>query len=164
LCYLKLKDEASRRMVLEKLVVGLPGSDRDGGKGRPILDELTDFDPAKLMRRTWCMRSSAALAGRLKPSSPCSRHTLRKSAGHHRQPAGGQLQPKIARRHRGRSPESEHDGRIQKSQLPIGITGVSQNNRRWLASCIPARATVAGAYPGGSGMAELPQPSKACKL
>jgi hypothetical protein len=49
MCYLKLKDEASARTVLEKLVADCPGQTEIVEKARPILDELTDFDPAKLM-------------------------------------------------------------------------------------------------------------------
>jgi tetratricopeptide (TPR) repeat protein len=49
MCYLKLKDEASARAALEKLVADYPGQTEIVEKARPILDELTDFDPATLM-------------------------------------------------------------------------------------------------------------------
>ena len=49
MCYLKLKNEASARTALEKLVADYPGQTEIVEKARPILDELTDFDPARLM-------------------------------------------------------------------------------------------------------------------
>lgn len=49
MCYLKLKDEASARTALEKLVADYPAQTEIVEKARPILDELTDFDPARLM-------------------------------------------------------------------------------------------------------------------
>jgi len=50
MCYLEAQRRASARMVLEKLVAGYPAQTEIVEKARPILDELTDFDPAKLMR------------------------------------------------------------------------------------------------------------------
>lgn len=49
LCYLKMKDEASARRVLEKLVSDYPGETELIARAQPILDELADFDPAALM-------------------------------------------------------------------------------------------------------------------
>ena len=49
MCYLKLKDEASARAVLERLVTDYPSQSEIVEKARPVLDELTDFDPAALM-------------------------------------------------------------------------------------------------------------------
>jgi len=49
MCYLKLKDEASARAALEKLVTDYPDQTEIVEKARPLLDELTDFDPATLM-------------------------------------------------------------------------------------------------------------------
>jgi hypothetical protein len=49
MCYVKLKDDASARAALEKLVNNYPGQTDLVEKARPVLDELTDFDPAALM-------------------------------------------------------------------------------------------------------------------
>jgi hypothetical protein len=49
MCYLKIKDEASARTALEKLVADYPGQTDLIEKARPVLDDLTDFDPAALM-------------------------------------------------------------------------------------------------------------------
>jgi hypothetical protein len=49
MCYLKLKDEASARTVLERLVTDYSSQTELVEKARPVLDELTDFDPAALM-------------------------------------------------------------------------------------------------------------------
>jgi hypothetical protein len=49
MCYLKLKDEASARAVLERLVTAYPGQTEIVEKARPVLDDLTNFDPALLM-------------------------------------------------------------------------------------------------------------------
>jgi Carbohydrate family 9 binding domain-like/Concanavalin A-like lectin/glucanases superfamily/Tetratricopeptide repeat len=48
-CYLKLKDEASARTVLERLVTDYSSQTEIVEKARPVLDDLTDFDPASLM-------------------------------------------------------------------------------------------------------------------
>src|SRR5688500_4534902 len=44
MCYLKIKDEASARTALEKLVAEHSGQTELVEKARPILDDLTDFD------------------------------------------------------------------------------------------------------------------------
>lgn len=49
LCYLKIKDEPSARAVLEKLVSEHPDETGLVEKARPLLDDLTNFDPAALM-------------------------------------------------------------------------------------------------------------------
>ncbi len=49
MCYLKIKDEASARAALEKLVADYPGQTDLVEKARPVLDDLADFDPAALM-------------------------------------------------------------------------------------------------------------------
>ena len=49
LCYLKIRDEASARAALERLVTEFPGQTELVEKARPALDELTDYDPATLM-------------------------------------------------------------------------------------------------------------------
>ncbi|MFO1475271.1 MAG: sugar-binding protein [Verrucomicrobiota bacterium] len=49
LCYMKLKDEASARAAFEKLVTEYPGQTEIVDKARPMLDDLTNFDPATLM-------------------------------------------------------------------------------------------------------------------
>ncbi len=49
MCYLKIKDEAAARGALEKLVAEYPGQTEIIEKARPVLNELTDFDPASLM-------------------------------------------------------------------------------------------------------------------
>ncbi len=49
MCYLKIKDEAAARVVLEKLVAEYPNQTELVDKARPVLDDLTDFDPAALM-------------------------------------------------------------------------------------------------------------------
>ena len=49
MCYLKIKDEQSARAVLEKLVTEYPGQTEIVEKARPVLDDLTNFDPATLM-------------------------------------------------------------------------------------------------------------------
>lgn len=49
MCYVKLKDDASARAALEKLVNDYPGQTDLIEKARPVLDDLTDFDPAALM-------------------------------------------------------------------------------------------------------------------
>jgi hypothetical protein len=49
MCYVKLKDDASARAALEKLVTDYPNQTDLVEKARPVLDELTDFDPAALM-------------------------------------------------------------------------------------------------------------------
>jgi hypothetical protein len=49
MCYLKVKDEASARTVLEKLVAEHSTQTELVDKARPVLDDLTDFDPAALM-------------------------------------------------------------------------------------------------------------------
>jgi hypothetical protein len=49
MCYLKIKDEAAARTVLEKLVAEYSSQTELVDKARPLLDDLTDFDPAALM-------------------------------------------------------------------------------------------------------------------
>jgi hypothetical protein len=49
MCYLKTKDEPAARADLEKLVTEYPGQTEMVEKARPVLDDLTDFDPAALM-------------------------------------------------------------------------------------------------------------------
>ncbi|HZL41896.1 MAG TPA: sugar-binding protein [Verrucomicrobiae bacterium] len=49
MCYLKLKDEASARAALERLVTEYPGQTEVVDKARPLLEDLTNFDPATLM-------------------------------------------------------------------------------------------------------------------
>ena len=49
MCYMKIKNEAAARVVLEKLVAEYPGQTDIIEKARPVLNELTDFDPAALM-------------------------------------------------------------------------------------------------------------------
>lgn len=49
MCYLKIKDEAAARGALEKLVADYPSQTEIIEKARPVLNELTDFDPASLM-------------------------------------------------------------------------------------------------------------------
>jgi Carbohydrate family 9 binding domain-like/Concanavalin A-like lectin/glucanases superfamily/Tetratricopeptide repeat len=49
MCYVKLKDDASARTALEKLVNDYPSQTDLVEKARPVLDDLTDFDPAALM-------------------------------------------------------------------------------------------------------------------
>jgi tetratricopeptide (TPR) repeat protein len=49
MCYLKIKDEQSAKAVLEKLVAQYPGQTEIVDKARPVLDDLTNFDPAALM-------------------------------------------------------------------------------------------------------------------
>ncbi len=49
MCYVKLKDDVSARAALEKLVNDYPGQTDLVEKARPVLDDLTDFDPAALM-------------------------------------------------------------------------------------------------------------------
>jgi len=48
-CYMKLKDEPAARAALEKLVTDYPSQTELVEKARPLLDDLTDFDPAALM-------------------------------------------------------------------------------------------------------------------
>ncbi|MGC3957067.1 MAG: sugar-binding protein [Verrucomicrobiota bacterium] len=49
MCYLKIKDEAAARTVLEKLVAEYASQTELVDKARPVLEDLTDFDPAALM-------------------------------------------------------------------------------------------------------------------
>ena len=49
MCYLKTKDDSAARVDLEKLVTDYPGQTEMVAKARPVLDDLTDFDPAALM-------------------------------------------------------------------------------------------------------------------
>jgi len=49
MCYLKIKDETAARASLERLVNQYPGQKDLVDKALPLLDELTDFDPATLM-------------------------------------------------------------------------------------------------------------------
>jgi hypothetical protein len=49
MCYLKIKDEPSARAALEKLVAEFPEQTEIVDKARPVLDDLTSFDPAALM-------------------------------------------------------------------------------------------------------------------
>jgi len=49
MCYMKIKDEASARTVLEKLVAEYSSQTELVEKAKPVLDDLTDFDPAALM-------------------------------------------------------------------------------------------------------------------
>ena len=49
MCYLKMKNEAAAREALEKLVTQYSSQTDIVEKALPILDELTDFDPATLM-------------------------------------------------------------------------------------------------------------------
>jgi hypothetical protein len=49
MCYLKIKDEPAARTALEKLVNDYPNQTDLVEKARPVLDDLTDFDPAALM-------------------------------------------------------------------------------------------------------------------
>jgi hypothetical protein len=49
MCYMKIKDEAAARAVLEKLVAEHSSQTELVEKARPVLDDLMDFDPAALM-------------------------------------------------------------------------------------------------------------------
>ena len=49
MCYLKLKNDAAARAVLTKLVTDYSSQTEIVEKARPLLDEVTDFDPASLM-------------------------------------------------------------------------------------------------------------------
>ena len=49
MCYMKLRDDASARADLEKLVENYPGQAELVEKAKPILDDLANFDPATLM-------------------------------------------------------------------------------------------------------------------
>jgi len=49
MCYLKIKDEGAARTTLEKLVAEYASQTELVEKARPVLDDLTDFDPAALM-------------------------------------------------------------------------------------------------------------------
>ena len=116
MCYLKLKDEASARAALEKLVADYPGQTEIVEKARPILDELTDFDPATLMPAGTLAYVEFGSPGRqvetiltLLKGTPFE-NPLAAVAG--RQATNSN---QIARGHCCRPPESEHDGRIQKN-------------------------------------------------
>ena len=49
MCYLKIKDEQSAKAVLEKLVTEYSSQTDIVEKAKPVLDDLTSFDPAALM-------------------------------------------------------------------------------------------------------------------
>lgn len=49
MCYIKIKDEPAAKAVLEKLVTGYPDQTDLVEKARPVLEDMTDFDPATLM-------------------------------------------------------------------------------------------------------------------
>jgi len=49
MCYLKTKDDPAARADLERLVTEYPSQTEMVEKARPVLDDLTDFDPASLM-------------------------------------------------------------------------------------------------------------------
>src|SRR5581483_9604862 len=49
MCYLKLKNNAAARSALSRLVSEYPSQTELVSKAQPLLDELSDFDPAALM-------------------------------------------------------------------------------------------------------------------
>jgi tetratricopeptide (TPR) repeat protein len=49
MCYFKLKDEAAARAALDRLVSEFPEQTAMIEKARPVLEDLSDFDPASLM-------------------------------------------------------------------------------------------------------------------
>jgi hypothetical protein len=49
MCYLKLKNEPAARAALHRLVTEHPGQTEIVEKARPLLEDLTNFDPASLM-------------------------------------------------------------------------------------------------------------------
>ncbi len=49
MCYVKIRDEAAAKTVLEKLVTDYADQAEIVEKAQPILDEMLDFDPAALM-------------------------------------------------------------------------------------------------------------------
>jgi hypothetical protein len=161
MCYMKIKNETAARVVLEKLVAEYPGQTEIIEKARPVLNELTDFDPASLMppgtlvyvefgtpgrqvetilntlKGTPFENPLAALAGQ--PGQPA---TNQKSAG---DIVGALLNPSMMAEFK----------KIRSSA--IGITGIAQNNPPMVAVLYPGKSdALRGLILAGLGMAGTP--------
>ena len=160
LCYLKLKDEASARTVLEKLVADYPAQTEIVEKARPILDELTDFDPAKLMPPGTLVYAEFGSPGRQIETIL----TLLKGTPYENPLAAISGQP--AANANQKSPGDIVSALMNPSMMAefkkirgsaIGITGFADNNSPLVAVLYPGKSdALRGLILAGLGMAGTP--------
>ena len=160
MCYLKLKDEASARMVLEKLVAGYPAQTEMVEKARPILDELTDFDPAKLMPPGTLVYAEFGSPGRqietiltMLKGTPYENPLATiggQSAANSNQKSPGDIVAALL------NPSMMAEFKKIRSYA-IGITGVSQNNPPMVGVLYPGKSdALRGLILAGLGMVGTP--------
>ena len=160
MCYLKIKDEPSARAVLEKLVADYPGQTEIVEKARPVLDDLTDFDPAALMPPGTLVYAEFGSPGRqietilnMLKGTPLENPLAA---------IGGQ---------QATNPKQKSPGDIVAALLnpsmmaefkkirgsAIGITGVARTIRRWLRVLYPGKSdALRGMILAGLGMIGTP--------
>ena len=144
MCYLKIKDEAAARTVLakkKKLVAEYSSQTELAEKARPVLDDLTDFDPAALMPPGTLVYMEFGSPGRqietiltMLKDTPFENPLAARKGNNGRQKSPGDIMGALL--------NPEHDGRVQKSAVQRSESPASDaTSRRWFLCCIPARAT-----------------------
>jgi hypothetical protein len=161
MCYMKIKDEAAARAVLEKLVANYPDQREIIEKARPILNELTDFDPAALMPAGTLVYAEFGTPGRqietilntLKGTpfenplaavgnQPGQQANGQKNAG---DIVGALLNPSMLAEFK----------KIRSSA--VGVTGIAQNHPPMVAVLYPGKSdALRGLIQAGLGMAGKP--------
>jgi hypothetical protein len=157
MCYLKIKDEASARTALEKLVADYPGQTDLIEKARPVLDDLTDFDPAALMPPGTLLYVEFGSPGKQIETIL----TMLKGTPYENPLAaiGGQRQANSSQK----SPGDIMAALLNPSMMAefkkirgsaIGITGISQKNPPFISVLYPGRSdALRGLILAGLGMA-----------
>ena len=161
MCYLKIKDEAAARGALEKLVADYSSQSEIIEKARPVLNELTDFDPASLMPPGTLVYVEFGTPGRqvetilnILKGTPFE-NPLAVLASQNGQSSGDQKNPgDIVGALLNPSMLAEFK-KIRSSA--IGITGIAQNNPPMVAVLYPGKSdALRGLILAGLGMAGTP--------
>ena len=158
MCYLKIKNEAAARGALEKLVAGYPSQTEIIEKARPVLNELTDFDPASLMPPGTLVYVEFGTPGRqvetilntLKGTpfeNPLAALAGQKGRQTNDQKSPGDIVGALL------NPSMMAEFKKIRSSA-IGITGIAQNNPPMVAVLYPGRSdALRGLILAGLGMA-----------
>jgi len=159
MCYLKIKDDASARAALEKLVAYHPGQADLIEKARPVLDDLTDFDPAALMPPGTLVYVEFGSPGRqietvlaMLKGTPYENPlaAIGKSAGNPGQKSPGDMMAALL------NPSMMAEFKKIRGSA-IGITSIVPNNPPFVAVLYPGRSdALRGLILAGLGMAGTP--------
>jgi len=160
MCYLRLKDDASGKAALEKLVADYPTQTDLVAKGRLALEDLNDFDPASLMPAGTLVYLEFGSPGR---QIETVLNTLKGTPFENPLAA---MAPQQATNPGGPSPQNLVASLLNPSMIAefkkihssaIGITGIEQNNPPMVAVLYPGKSdALRGIIQAALGMAGAP--------